>query len=78
MEGEEQPGEEDHGAENFREQEGACAVAADGIVTPAYGRAYAEHIPGARFELIAAAGHVPQLEQPDAFVACVARFLGER
>jgi pimeloyl-ACP methyl ester carboxylesterase len=49
----------------------------DGIVTPAYGRAYAERIPGARFEIIAGAGHVPQLEQPDAFVAGVARFIGE-
>jgi pimeloyl-ACP methyl ester carboxylesterase len=50
----------------------------DGIVTPAYGRAYAERIPGARFEVIAGAGHVPQIEQPEAFVASVARFLGER
>jgi pimeloyl-ACP methyl ester carboxylesterase len=50
----------------------------DGIVTPAYGRAYAERIPGARFEVIAGAGHVPQVEQPEAFVASVARFLGER
>jgi pimeloyl-ACP methyl ester carboxylesterase len=49
----------------------------DGIVTPAYGRAYAERIPGARFEMIAGAGHVPQIEQPDAFVASVARFIGE-
>jgi pimeloyl-ACP methyl ester carboxylesterase len=50
----------------------------DGIVTPDYGRAYAERIPGARFELIAGAGHVPQLERPDAFVECVVRFLCER
>jgi pimeloyl-ACP methyl ester carboxylesterase len=50
----------------------------DGIVTPAYGRAFAERIPGARFELISGAAHVPQLEQPAAFVASVARFLGER
>jgi len=50
----------------------------DGIVTPAYGRAFAERIPGARFEVIADAGHVPQIEQPEAFVASVARFLGER
>ena len=50
----------------------------DGIVTPAYGRAFAARIPGARFELIAAAGHAPQTEQPDAFVAHVARFLGGR
>ena len=50
----------------------------DGIVTPAYGRAYAERIPGARFEMIPAAGHAPQIEQPDTFVEHVARFLGVR
>ncbi len=50
----------------------------DGIVTPAYGRAFAERIPGARFEVIAAAGHAPQIEQPEAFVEHVARFLGAR
>lgn len=50
----------------------------DRIVTPAYGRAYAELIPGARFELIAAAGHAPQIEQPEAFVKRVVQFLGER
>jgi pimeloyl-ACP methyl ester carboxylesterase len=47
----------------------------DGIVKPAYGRAYSERIPGARFELIAAAGHAPQVEQPDAFVKSVVHFL---
>jgi pimeloyl-ACP methyl ester carboxylesterase len=50
----------------------------DGIVKPDYGRAYCERIPGARFELIPNAGHVPHIEQPDAFVECVARFLGEK
>jgi pimeloyl-ACP methyl ester carboxylesterase len=50
----------------------------DGIVTPAYGRAFAERIPGARFDVIPAAGHVPQNEQPEAFVERVARFIGER
>jgi pimeloyl-ACP methyl ester carboxylesterase len=47
----------------------------DGIVKPAYGRAYAERIPGARFEVIAKAGHVPQLEQPEVFVKHVADFI---
>jgi len=47
----------------------------DGIVTPAYGRAYCERIPGARFELIPNAGHVPHIEQPEAFVEQVARFI---
>lgn len=48
----------------------------DGIVAPAYGRAYAERIPNARFETIAAAGHMPHVEAPDAFAERVARFLG--
>jgi pimeloyl-ACP methyl ester carboxylesterase len=47
----------------------------DGVVTPAYGRAYSELIPGAHFETIAHAGHSPHLEQPDAFVDRVAAFL---
>jgi pimeloyl-ACP methyl ester carboxylesterase len=50
----------------------------DGIVTTAYGRAFAERIPGATFDVIPAAGHVPQNEQPEAFVERVARFIGER
>jgi pimeloyl-ACP methyl ester carboxylesterase len=50
----------------------------DRIVTPAYGRAYAALIPHARFELIAAAGHAPHIEQPGAFVERVVRFMGER
>ena len=50
---------------------GAC----DQIVTPAYGRAYAELIPGARFEQIQDAGHHPELEQPEAFVERVLGFI---
>jgi pimeloyl-ACP methyl ester carboxylesterase len=49
----------------------------DRIVTPSYGRAYGDLIPGARFETIPEAGHHPELEQPDAVVERVARFLGE-
>lgn len=49
--------------------------AGDRIVTPDYGRAYAELIPGARFETVAAAGHHPELEQPGVFVERVAGFL---
>jgi pimeloyl-ACP methyl ester carboxylesterase len=49
--------------------------ASDGIVTPAYGRAYSQLIPGAQFELIAKAGHYPEIEQPDVFVEHVVRFL---
>jgi pimeloyl-ACP methyl ester carboxylesterase len=46
----------------------------DGIVTPAYGRAFAGLIPGSEFALIAAAAHHPELEQPDAFVERIVRF----
>jgi pimeloyl-ACP methyl ester carboxylesterase len=51
--------------------------AGDRIVTPEYGRAYADLIPNARFELIDAAGHHPELEQPEAFVERLAAFLRE-
>ncbi len=37
----------------------------DRIVDPAYGQAYAAAIPGARFEVLPATGHMPQLETPD-------------
>jgi len=50
--------------------------ASDRIVTPDYGRAYANLIPGAEFAVIGEAGHHPELEQPQAFVDQVARFLG--
>ena len=49
--------------------------ASDGIVAPSYGRAYSDLIPGARFELIAEAGHHPEIEQPEAFVDRVVAFL---
>lgn len=47
----------------------------DGIVTPAYGKAYAGMIPGAHFATVAKAGHYPHLEQPDAFMKLVDGFL---
>ena len=50
--------------------------ASDGIVKPSYGEAYARLIPGARFETIAAAGHHPEIEQPQALAARIAAFLG--
>lgn len=40
----------------------------DRIVTPAYGRAIAAAIPHATFALLPAAGHLPQLETPDALI----------
>jgi pimeloyl-ACP methyl ester carboxylesterase len=46
----------------------------DRLVSPEYGRAYAASIPGAEFRLIAAAGHYPYLEQPDAFVQALTEF----
>jgi pimeloyl-ACP methyl ester carboxylesterase len=51
--------------------------ASDGVVTPDYGRAYARLIPGSQFALIEAAGHHPEIEQPEAFVERVAVFLEE-
>lgn len=51
--------------------------ASDGVVTETYGRAYSALIPGARFEAIAAAGHHPEIEQPETFVARVVAFLKE-
>jgi len=47
----------------------------DGVVTPDYGRAFAAAIPGARFELIAEAGHLPQLENPAALFAVLDGFV---
>jgi pimeloyl-ACP methyl ester carboxylesterase len=49
----------------------------DRIVTPEYGRGWAARIPGARFQAIGAAGHHPELEQPEVFADHVAAFLGE-
>jgi pimeloyl-ACP methyl ester carboxylesterase len=51
--------------------------AEDGVVTPDYGKAYAEAIPGARFEVIDKSGHFPHLEQPAAFMDVLSGFLAE-
>jgi pimeloyl-ACP methyl ester carboxylesterase len=48
----------------------------DGIVTPKYGEAYRRLIPGARLVTIPQAGHLPQIEQPQAFLAELNKFLG--
>jgi pimeloyl-ACP methyl ester carboxylesterase len=48
----------------------------DGIVTPAYGEAFRKLIPDARLAVIPQAGHLPQIEQPQAFLAELRRFLG--
>lgn len=47
----------------------------DGVVSTAYGRAYAEAMPDARFCTIAGAAHLPHLERPDAFSAAVHEFI---
>jgi pimeloyl-ACP methyl ester carboxylesterase len=49
----------------------------DRVVTPDYGRTYSRLIPGSRLELIEAAGHHPEIEQPEAFAERVSRFLEE-
>lgn len=46
----------------------------DGIVTPDYGRAYAERISGARFKSIDNAGHYPHLEQTQACIDHILAF----
>ncbi len=48
----------------------------DRFTSPDYGRAYADAIPGARFELIERAGHFPHLERPDAFARATLAFIG--
>lgn len=49
--------------------------ASDRVVTPAYGRVVARAIPGAEFAEVAAAGHLPHLEAPDATWAIIDPFL---
>lgn len=49
--------------------------AADRIVRPDYGRAFAGAIPGAEFRVIDRAGHFPYLEQPEAFLSVLTPFL---
>ena len=47
----------------------------DRIATPTYGRALAAALPHARFELIERAGHLPQIEQPEATFAAIDKFV---
>jgi pimeloyl-ACP methyl ester carboxylesterase len=46
----------------------------DGIVSPDYGRTYADAIPNASFELIASAAHMAHVEQPEEVSARIAEF----
>jgi pimeloyl-ACP methyl ester carboxylesterase len=48
---------------------------ADRIADPEYGRAFAAAIPGARFELLSATGHLPQIETPERLTEVVQEFL---
>lgn len=47
----------------------------DRFTEPAYGRAYAKQIAGAKFQQIANAGHFPHLERPDAVMDKLTGFL---
>jgi len=47
----------------------------DRIATADYGRAVAAAIPGARFEIVSEAGHLPQIEQPEATFRAIDGFL---
>ncbi len=47
----------------------------DRVFTPGYGRAYASALGNARFESVAEAGHLPQLEQPVHTFAAIDAFL---
>ena len=47
----------------------------DGLISAAYLEGYAKLLPNARTATIAAAGHVPQIEQPAAFAAAALAFL---
>ncbi len=49
----------------------------DGIVSTDYGAAYRDAIPGSRLAVIPKAGHLPQIEQPDAFLRVLRDFLRE-
>jgi pimeloyl-ACP methyl ester carboxylesterase len=49
----------------------------DGIAPLAYGRAFADAIPGARFEVLPGAGHHPEVEQPERLAGLVAGFAEE-
>jgi pimeloyl-ACP methyl ester carboxylesterase len=46
----------------------------DRVVTPAYGRVFAEAFSNGRFELIRECGHLPQIEQPAQLLAAIDTF----
>jgi pimeloyl-ACP methyl ester carboxylesterase len=46
----------------------------DQIADPDYGRAYADAIPGARFQVLTATGHLPQIETPQQLLTAISAF----
>ena len=50
----------------------------DRIADPAYGRAFADAIPDAEFELLSETGHMPQLETPEKLLAAITSFVDRR
>jgi pimeloyl-ACP methyl ester carboxylesterase len=50
----------------------------DAMVSVDYGRAYASHIPGSRFELLAGGGHLSHVEQPAKFYDLVMNFVASK
>lgn len=51
--------------------------ASDKLIPPVYGEAFLQAIPGARLVTLPHSGHLPMLEEPDAFVQAVTGFLLE-
>ena len=49
---------------------------ADRMTTPAYGKEYTAAIPGAEFHLLPDAGHLPQIETPEALLTLFEQFTG--
>ncbi len=52
--------------------------AQDRVVSADYGRSYCAAVPGARFELIENAGHLPHIERPEAFAERIFDFIEEQ
>jgi pimeloyl-ACP methyl ester carboxylesterase len=46
----------------------------DRIADPAYGHAFADAIPGAKFELLSETGHMPQMETPEKLLDAITSF----
>lgn len=47
----------------------------DGVVDSEYGRAYAQALGNAHYELVSEAGHLPQLEQPEYVLNLISHFV---